>query len=81
MPLHAYLLLAAMLACAALAMVTTAWAVVPLLLLAGVWLLVNSPFEGPVLVTLVRHRHGITAADLVSAVAVAVAVVALLIRR
>ena len=70
MPAYAYVLVAAMLMLSVGAFIWTPWAVIPLVVLALVWLVVNSPFEGPTLVTLVRDRHGITAADLVSVMAV-----------
>jgi hypothetical protein len=76
-PLYAYLLLAAMVAGA---LAGSLWAVLALSLLGAVWLIVNAPFEGPVLVTLVPRRHGITTADLVSVAAFGLAVAAL-VRR
>jgi hypothetical protein len=78
--LYAYLLLAAMAACAGGALGGSLWAVLGLFLLAWEWLIINAPFEGRVLVTLVPRRHGITVADLVSVAAVGLAIVAL-VRR
>jgi hypothetical protein len=46
-----------------------AFALVPL---SGAWLLFNTPFEGPTLVTL-SWSHGITAADLISVACLAIA--------
>jgi hypothetical protein len=50
-----------------------------LILLSGVWLLVNKPLEGPVLVVLSRG-HGITLSDLLAPAGMAFAA-ALLYRR
>lgn len=79
--MFAYVLIASMLALSVAAFTWTPWAAIPLLVLSGVWLAVNSTFEGPVLVTLVRDRHGITVADLVSVVAAAAGLVALVRAR
>lgn len=56
--------------------VLAAWLVV----LAVVWVFVNSPVEGPTLLVL-SPTHGITAADLLSVAAVLVAVGLVLPRR
>ena len=55
-----------------------AWPVL-LILLCGLWLLVNKPLEGPVLVD-VSRGHGITLSDLLAPAGMAVAAV-LLYRR
>jgi hypothetical protein len=57
---------------------TSLWPAV-LILLCGVWLLVNKPLEGPVLVV-VSHGHGITLSDLLTPAGMAFAAV-LLYRR
>ena len=55
-------------------------AAVALVLQAGVWLEVDSDFEGPHLISFSKH-HGLVVADLVAVVAVATAVVAWRRRR
>ncbi|MEO7262036.1 MAG: hypothetical protein ABI047_12395 [Jatrophihabitantaceae bacterium] len=50
-----------------------------LIVLCGLWLLVNKPLEGPVLVV-ISHGHGITLSDLLAPAGVAFAAV-LLYRR
>ena len=57
---------------------TPVWPLV-LIVLCGLWLLVNKPLEGPVLLVLTR-AHGITLSDLLSAAGVILAAV-LLYRR
>jgi hypothetical protein len=71
----------ALIACLGLAMVITAVLAVRdrrlsivLLLLSVVWLIVDRPFEGDVVVT-VSHSHGLTGADFVGVVGGVVAVV------
>ena len=66
------LLLMAMVVSGVLAF-TTVWAALVLLLLSGVWIGLDQGFEGPVLLTLVPRRHGVTAADLVGVLGAAVA--------
>lgn len=68
-----------MLGAGVLAFQSTVGSVV-LLLLCGAWVGVNQPFEGPVLVTVVRRKHGLTTADLVAVAGALVAIGALLNR-
>ena len=70
------LLILAMVAAGVLAF-QSAWGGLVLLVLSGVWIGLDQGFEGPVLVTLVPRRHGITAADLVGVLAAVVALCSL----
>ena len=70
------LLLSAMAVSGVLAFASPCAALV-LLLLSGVWIGLDQGFEGPVLLTLVPRRHGITAADLVGVLGAGVAVCSL----
>jgi hypothetical protein len=72
------LLLLAMGGCAWIAFTKTWWAAPVLILLSVLWLVLQMPFEGPVLVTLVRYRHGIVASDLVAVVGLLLAGAALI---
>jgi hypothetical protein len=77
--LLAVLVLLALVGCAVLCWRDTpVWPVV-LIVLCGLWLLVNKPLEGPVLLVLSRD-HGITVSDLLAAGGVILAAV-LLYRR
>jgi hypothetical protein len=77
--LLAVLVLLALVGCALLCRCNTpAWPVL-LIVLCGLWLLVNKPLEGPVLLVLARG-HGITVSDLLAPAGMALAAV-LLYRR
>jgi hypothetical protein len=77
--LLAVVVLLALLGCALLCRLDTpVWPVV-LVLLCGLWLLVNKPLEGPVLLVLTRG-HGVTLSDLLAVAGVVLAGV-LLSRR
>jgi hypothetical protein len=74
--LVAVLVLLALIGCALLCRCNTpAWPVL-LIVLCGLWLLVDKPLEGPVLLVLARG-HGITVSDLLAPAGIALAAVVL----
>lgn len=70
------LVLAGLLLVTATALAGRRWAAVLVFPFAVAWILFNGPLEGPVLLTLTRE-HGVTVSDLLSLVALGVALVAL----